>query len=255
MTGLDAADRRGQPSPQMTQTQPIAPPRATEAPRRTGASVEVDHLSRRYGAVDALQDASLRAGPGEMVAVTGRSGSGKSTLLNLIGGLEQPTSGRVLIDGREIWREPGVARHRRELVGFVFQQHHLLADLTARANVEVALIGAGMPRARRRARALELLGRGRPGRTAPSTSRGNSPAASASASRSRARSPTSRACCSPTSRPGRVDSVTSQRVLDLLGELRARRGMTLIVVSYDAQVGERADRMLTVTDGVLTANQ
>jgi ABC-type lipoprotein export system ATPase subunit len=158
VTGLDAARRRGQPSPQMTQTQPIAPPRGTEAPRRTGASVEVDHVSRRYGAVTALQDASLRAAPGEMVAVTGHSASGKSTLLNLIGGLDQPSSGSVLIDGTEIWREPDVARHRRELVGFVFQQHFLLADLTARANIEVALIGAGMPRARRRARALELLG-------------------------------------------------------------------------------------------------
>ena len=95
--------------------------------------------------------------PGEFLAVTGRSGSGKSTLLNLIGGLEEPTCGRVLIDGRELWREPRAPRHRRELVGFVFQQHHLLVNLTAQANVEVALIGAGMHRRERRERALGLL--------------------------------------------------------------------------------------------------
>jgi ABC-type lipoprotein export system ATPase subunit len=100
---------------------------------------------------------SLHVAPGELLVVTGRSGSGKSTLLNLIGGLEQPTSGRILIDGRELWREPRAPRHRRELVGFVFQQHHLLVNLTARANVEVALIGAGVHRRERRERALQLL--------------------------------------------------------------------------------------------------
>jgi putative ABC transport system ATP-binding protein len=254
VTGLDAARRRGQPSPQMTQTQPIAPPRGTEAPRRTGASVEVDHVSRRYGAVTALQDASLRAAPGEMVAVTGHSASGKSTLLNLIGGLDQPSSGSVLIDGTEIWREPDVARHRRELVGFVFQQHFLLADLTARANIEVALIGAGMPRARRRARALELLGEvglAHRGEHQPGQLSGGERQRVALA-RALANEPRLLLADEPT---GALDTATSQRILDLLGELRARRGMTLIIVSYDEQVGERADRMLTVTDGVLTANQ
>jgi putative ABC transport system ATP-binding protein len=122
-----------------------------------GADVRVEHAGRRYGSVDALRDANLHVAPGEFLAVTGRSGSGKSTLLNLIGGLEQPTRGRVLIDGRELWREPRAPRHRRELVGFIFQQHHLLASLTAQANVEVALIGAGMPRRERKERALALL--------------------------------------------------------------------------------------------------
>jgi len=183
-----------------------------------GADVRVEHVGRRYGKVDALRDASLHVAPGEMLGITGRSGSGKSTLLNLIGGLEQPTTGRVLIDGREVWREPGGTRNRRELVGFVFQQHHLLANLTAVANVEVALIGAGVGRRERRRRAL-------------------------------ANEPRLLLADEPT---GAVDSATSQRVLDLLGELRARRGMTAIVVSYDPQVAARADRMVTVVDGVLS---
>ncbi len=216
-----------------------------------GADVRVEHAGRRYGRVDALRDASLHVAPGEMLAVTGRSGSGKSTLLNLIGGLEQPTSGRVLIDGREIWREPGATRHRRELVGFVFQQHHLLPNLTARANVEVALIGAGIGRRERRERALSLLGEVGLAERAehlPDELSGGERQRVAIA-RALANEPPLLLADEPT---GAVDSVTSQRVLDLLAELRARRGMTVIVVSYDPQVGARADRMVTVVDGVLS---
>jgi putative ABC transport system ATP-binding protein len=215
-----------------------------------GAEVRVEHAGRRYGRVDALRDASLYVAPGEMVAVTGRSGSGKSTLLNLVGGLEQPTTGRILIDGSEIWREPGATRHRRELVGFVFQQHHLLPNLTARANVEVALIGAGVGRRERRERALELLdevGLAERAEHEPGELSGGERQRVAIA-RAIANEPRLLLADEPT---GAVDSVTSQRVLDLIWELRARRGMTAIIVSYDPQVGARADRMVTVVDGVL----
>ena len=215
-----------------------------------GADVRVEHAGRRYGSIEALRDVSLHVAPGELLVVTGRSGSGKSTLLNLIGGLDQPTSGRILIDGREIWREPGAPRHRREVVGFVFQQHHLLVNLTARANVEVALIGAGVHRRERRERALGLLEEVGLAKRAD-----HEPAALSGGERQRvaiaralANEPRLLLADEPT---GAVDSLTSQRVLDLLAEVRARRGMTVIVVSYDPQVGERADRMVTVTDGVL----
>ena len=189
--------------------------------------------------------------PGEFLAVTGRSGSGKSTLLNLIGGLEEPTSGRILIDERELWREPRAPRHRRELVGFVFQQHHLLVNLTAQANVEVALIGAGVHRRERRERALGLLeevGLADHADHEPAELSGGERQRVAIA-RALANEPRLLLADEPT---GAVDSVTSQRVLDLLAEIRERRGMTVIVVSYDPQVGARADRMVTVTDGVLT---
>jgi putative ABC transport system ATP-binding protein len=216
-----------------------------------GADVRVEQAGRRYGSIEALRDASLHVAPGELLVVTGRSGSGKSTLLNLIGGLDQPTSGRILIDGRELWREPRAPRHRRELVGFVFQQHHLLVNLTARANVEVALIGASVPRRERRERALRLLEE-----VGLAARADHEPAALSGGERQRvaiaralANEPRLLLADEPT---GAVDSVTSQRVLDLLGEVRARRGMTVIVVSYDPQVGERADRMVTVTDGMLT---
>ena len=215
-----------------------------------GADVRVEHAGRRYGAIEALRDVSLHVAPGELLVVTGRSGSGKSTLLNLIGGLDQPTSGRILIDGRELWREPRAPRHRRELVGFVFQQHHLLVNLTARANVEVALIGAGVNRRERRERALGLLeevGLANRAEHEPAALSGGERQRVAIA-RALANEPRLLLADEPT---GAVDSQTSQRVLDLLAEVRARRGMTVIVVSYDPQVGERADRMVTVTDGVL----
>ena len=214
-----------------------------------GAEVVVDHVSRRYGSVQALTDASLHASPGEMLAITGRSGSGKSTLLNLIGGLDQPSSGRVLIDGREVWREPGAPRHRRELVGFVFQQHFLLVNLTAAANIEVALIGSGMRRSERHQRALDLLaevGLADRAEHLPAELSGGERQRVALA-RALANEPRLLLADEPT---GAVDSATSQRILDLLAELRARRGMTLIIVSYDPQVGDQADRMLTVIDGV-----
>jgi ABC-type lipoprotein export system ATPase subunit len=216
-----------------------------------GADVRVEHAGRRYGSIDALRDASLRVAPGEFVAVTGRSGSGKSTLLNLIGGLEQPTSGRVLIDGRELWKEPRAPRHRRELVGFVFQSHHLLPNLTAQADVEVALLGAGVNRRGRRERALDLLAEvGLSARAdhEPGTLSGGERQRVAIA-RALANEPRLLLADEPT---GAVDSATSHLVLDLLGEVRARRGMTMIVVSYDPQVGERADRMVRVEDGVIT---
>jgi putative ABC transport system ATP-binding protein len=215
-----------------------------------GADIRVEHAGRRYGRVEALKDANLHVKPGEFVAVTGRSGSGKSTLLNLIGGLEQPTTGRVLIDGSELWRGGSAARHRRDLVGFVFQQHHLLGNLTAQGNVEVALIGAGVGRRERRERALRLLDEvGLADRAShePGELSGGERQRVAIA-RALANEPRLLLADEPT---GAVDSVTGQRVLDLIGEVRARRGMTIIVVSYDAQVGTRADRMVTVTDGVL----
>ena len=93
-----------------------------------GAEVLVDGASKSFGSVAALRSASLHVGSGEAVAITGPSGSGKSTLLALIGGLQQPDAGRVLIDGRAIWESPHVTTARRELVGFVFQRHLLLAD-------------------------------------------------------------------------------------------------------------------------------
>jgi putative ABC transport system ATP-binding protein len=215
-----------------------------------GAEVRVEQVSKLFGRIQALRDVSLRVDPGEAVVITGRSGSGKSTLLALIGGLDQPDSGEILIDGRAIWRMGRPARARREEVGFVFQRHLLLGALSARANVEVPLIGVGLHRAERRRRALELLaevGLADRAEHLPSELSGGESQRVAVA-RALANEPRLLLADEPT---GALDSVTSERVLDLLFRLRDRLGMTLLVVSYDRTVGARADRTVSLVDGAL----
>jgi ABC-type lipoprotein export system ATPase subunit len=213
-----------------------------------GAAVIIDGASKSFGQVSALRDVSLKVDPGEAIAIAGRSGSGKSTLLSLIGGLEQPDEGRVLIDGRVIWKEPRPARARREIVGFIFQRHLLLGTLSARANVEVPLIGAGVHPAERHRRALALLAEvGLADRAdhLPSELSGGERQRVAVA-RALVNQPRLLLADEPT---GALDSSTSERVLDLLFRLRDRLGMTMLVVSYDRAVGARADRTVTLIDG------
>ncbi|MGN6371599.1 MAG: ABC transporter ATP-binding protein [Solirubrobacteraceae bacterium] len=221
---------------------------------RAGTEVLVEHAVKRFGRINAVRGVSLRVSSGEALVITGPSGSGKSTLLALIGGLEQPDSGRVLIDGRHLWGEPHTAQMRREVVGFVFQRHLLLETLTARANVEVPLVGARMPRAERKARALQLLDAvGLSGRAehVPAQLSGGERQRVAVA-RAIANQPRLLLADEPT---GALDSATSGRVLDLLFDLREELGMTMVVVSYDSAMGERADRTVTLVDGAIQPSQ
>jgi putative ABC transport system ATP-binding protein len=218
-----------------------------------GPEVVLDGVSKRFGTITALREVSMRAAPGEAVAITGRSGSGKSTLLALIGGLDQPDTGRVLIDGRPVWTEGHDVRARRELVGFVFQRHLLLETLSACANVEVPLIGAGMHRRARRQLALQLLDDvGLAARAA------HVPAALSGGERQRvaiaralANEPRLLLADEPT---GALDTATSETVLDIIFQLRDRRGMTLVIVSYDEAVSARADRTVSLLDGALATS-
>ncbi len=215
---------------------------------RAGARVSVEGVSKDFGRISALREVSLQVEPGEAVVITGRSGSGKSPLLALIGGLEQPDSGRVLIDGVAMWERPHSAEARRELVGFVFQRHLLLDSLSARANVEVPLIGARVRRAERRRRALSLLeevGLAERAEHRPAQLSGGERQRVAVA-RALANEPRLLLADEPT---GALDSSTSERVLDLVFSLRERLGMTLVLVSYDRSVGERADRTVALIDG------
>lgn len=213
-----------------------------------GAEVEVEHVRKGFGKIEALKDVSLKVRSREAVVITGRSGSGKSTLLALMGGLEQPDGGRVLIDGDPVWTKRHPAHVRREVVGFVFQRHLLLDPLTAQANVEVPLLGAGLRHAERRRRAralLEQVGLADRAEHLPSQLSGGERQRVAVA-RAIANEPRLLLADEPT---GALDSVTSERVLDLLFDLRDRLGTTLIVVSYDVAMGPRADRTVTLIDG------
>ncbi len=243
-----AEDQRPEPGVAFTMRSDVETCDGSRFQAGVGAAVSVEDVSRRFGTIQALRHVSLRVAPGELVAVTGRSGSGKSTLLNLIAGLDRPDQGQVRIDDVPVWERPGTVTARRELVGFVFQQHLLLSELSARANVEVPLIGAGIAAADRRRRALELLDEVDLGDRAehlPSALSGGERQRVAVA-RALANSPRLLLADEPT---GSLDSLTAARIVELLLRLRDLHGMTMIIVSYDPEVNHRADRTLTLLDG------
>ena len=179
--------------------------------RGGGAEVVVDHVSRSFeeGRIAALVDVSFRVEPGELVSITGPSGCGKSTLLNLIGALDRPSSGEILVGGERVADLDG-ARYRGTVVGFVFQFHNLIPTLTAVENVQLPMFGHELGRAARVERARLLLDEVGLSERASAYPR-RSPAASASGSRSPERSRTSRGSCWRTSRPARSTPRTASR--------------------------------------------
>ncbi|HKR98937.1 MAG TPA: ABC transporter ATP-binding protein [Candidatus Dormibacteraeota bacterium] len=217
--------------------------------RPGGAEVVVEKVSKSYDSrIVAVRDASLRVEPGEFVSLTGPSGCGKSTLLNLIGSLARPDAGDIRVDGVSVPALDSPAAYRRSTVGFVFQLHHLLPMLSAGSNVEVPLIGTGLGRRERRSRARELLAEvGLAERVdhLPSQLSGGERQRVAVA-RALANRPQLLLADEPT---GALDSKSSSRVLDLLADLRERYGMTLLVVSYDPEVANHADRAVRMEDG------
>ena len=197
----------------------------------------------------ALEDATFAIEPGELVALTGPSGSGKSTLLNLVGALDVPDAGRLLVDGHDLARLADPARYRTEVVGFVFQAHNLIPTLTATENVELAMFGQ-RPRRERLARAGELLdevGLAGRARAKPTVLSGGERQRVAIA-RALANDPRLLLADEPT---GALDSATGAQVLELLEQLRSRRGMTILLVTNDDAVAARAGRTLRLRDGVI----
>jgi putative ABC transport system ATP-binding protein len=222
----------------------------TDASRASGGGAEVAlaGVVKSYGQIQALRGVSLDVPASEFLTVTGPSGSGKSTLLNLIGSLDRPDAGTIMVGGSPV-PEPGQAvEFRRHFVGFVFQDNPLLPYLSAQGNIETALLGAGLGRRERRQRSAELLEEVRladRARHLPAELSGGQRQAVALA-RAIALSPRLLLADEPT---GALDSVSSQRALDLLADLRERRGMTVIVVSHDPAVADRANRVVHLVDG------
>jgi putative ABC transport system ATP-binding protein len=217
-----------------------------------GAEVRVEHVCKRYGAgVVALDDVSLVVEAGELVLLTGPSGSGKSTLLNIVAGLDEPDSGHVIVDGQPLGEIADRARFLREVVGFVFQRHHLIEALSAEQNVELALIPAGGPRSGRLSRARAALAE-----VGLEHRLGHRPAELSGGERQRvaiARALVGRPRLLLADEPtGALDSEASARVMDLLATLRRRHGMTVVLVSYDPLAVARADRVVTLRDGRLS---
>jgi putative ABC transport system ATP-binding protein len=210
--------------------------------------VTVEEADKSFGQIHALRGVSLEVERGEWVTITGPSGSGKTTLLNLVGSLELPDSGRVLVDSEPVPPPARAVRFRREVVGFVFQDSVLLPYLSAQSNVETALLSTGMHRNERQQRSRDLLAEvGLTDRAAhiPAELSGGQRQGVALA-RALANDPRLLLADEPT---GSLDSVSSERALDLLGAVRDRRGTTVIVVSHDPAVAARADRVVHLVDG------
>jgi putative ABC transport system ATP-binding protein len=216
-----------------------------------GARVVVTGVRRVHQeTIVALDGISLTLDPGDFTALTGPSGSGKTSLLSLIGALDRPSAGTVEVNGELISDGGDQSRYRREMVGFVFQDHYLLPDLTARANVELPQIGAGIGRAQRGPRARELLEEVGMGHRLEVLARylSGGERQRVAVARALANDPQLLLADEPT---GSLDTESARRVLDLLAAVRKRRGMTMLVVTYDPAVAERADKILHLLDGRL----
>jgi ABC-type lipoprotein export system ATPase subunit len=209
-------------------------------------------VGHRYGAVTVLDGLDLDLPAGGYLALMGASGAGKSTALALIGGLERPQRGTVVVGGQALDRLAGdaLADYRRRTVGFVFQHFGLLETLTALENVELALALDGVGRMERRARARELLAAVRLGgreEHRPSALSGGERQRVAVA-RALANRPRLILADEPT---GNLDETAARVVLDLLGSLRSEHGCSLLVVTHNPVVARRADVSCELADGRL----
>jgi putative ABC transport system ATP-binding protein len=218
-----------------------------------GPIVETRDLTKVYGdgaQVRALDGVNMRIAPGEFVSVMGPSGSGKSTLLNMIGALDRPTSGTVMINGEDLAKVRNLDTFRARTVGFIFQLHNLIPTLTARENTEVPMRGQriGARKRHRRARELlELAGLADRMNHLPNQLSGGERQRVAIA-RSLANQPTIVLADEPT---GNLDSQSGAEIIALMHRLNHELGTTFIVVTHDSAVARQTDRILIMRDGLV----
>ncbi|PYP79589.1 MAG: ABC transporter ATP-binding protein [Gemmatimonadetes bacterium] len=220
--------------------------------------LEAQALSKTYvggdgGQIVVLDGIDLQVSRGEMVAIIGASGAGKSTLLHLLGALDRPTSGRILIDGRALdgMEDDAVSALRNRTVGFVFQFHHLLREFTALENVMMPLRIAGTDEVEARRRAMALLERvGLGGRVQhrPGALSGGEQQRTAVA-RALAADPAVLLADEPS---GNLDHHNSERLHELFTELAHELELGMVVVTHNRSLASRADRVLQLEDGRLT---
>jgi putative ABC transport system ATP-binding protein len=216
--------------------------------------LEAHDLVKRYplrsGSVEALRGVSLSVAKGEFVAIMGTSGSGKSTMLHLLGGLDRPTSGEVVIDGVNISRlnDEGATLTRRQKTGFVFQFFNLIPLLNVAENVALPFLIAGDALGDHRERIdelLELVGLSHKAAHRPDQLSAGEQQRVALA-RALAPSPAILLADEPT---GNLDYTTGSEILDLLWDSSERLGQTIVLVTHDARAAAYADRVLVVRDG------
>jgi putative ABC transport system ATP-binding protein len=223
------------------------------------AIIHLENVTKDYGAgevvVHALRGVDFELHPGEMAAVAGPSGSGKSTLLNVISGLDQPSGGKVLVDGRDVTAlsRSQLSRLRLERIGFVFQSYNLLPVLTAYENAEYVLLMQGVEAKRRRERVMGLLeqvGLADKADRFPRELSGGQQQRVAIA-RAIAAEPALVLADEPTAN---LDSKTGGALLDLMGRLNEDKGITFLFSTHDRNVMERAKRLVLLRDGQIAEN-
>lgn len=214
--------------------------------------IRVSDIHKRFGTLEVLKGVSLEVRRGEVVSVVGASGAGKTTLLQIMGTLSRPDSGRVEIDGQDVFRlgDKELSRFRNEHIGFVFQFHHLLAEFTALENVCIPGLIGRRPRAEVERRALELLEM-----MGLSARRDHKPGQLSGGEQQRvaiARALINNPAVLLADEPsGNLDSHNRDEIHRLFFELREQLGQTVVIVTHDEHLAAMADRKITMCDGTI----
>jgi len=221
-----------------------------------GYAIETVDLKKTYlmglVKVHALRGVNLKIRHGEAVSIVGPSGSGKSTLLNMLGALDTPTSGKILIDGKDITRlgERALARFRNRKIGFIFQSYNLIDRSKVTKNVELPAIVAGMPKKTRDERVhelLDLVGLGDKADRKPNALSGGEQQRVAIA-RALINDPAFILADEPT---GNLDSKTGEEIQNLLIRVNQEKNATIVIVTHNVELAERTGRILHLRDGVV----
>lgn len=220
--------------------------------------LEVNGLTKIYGSGDnrvtALDHVSFRVKKGEFVAIVGASGSGKSTLMNLIGGIDRPTSGEVVVDGRRIFDmdESALAIFRRRNIGIVYQFYNLIPNLTVVENIMLpCLLDNRKPDAQRLAGILEMTGLSDRRDHLPGELSGGQQQR-VSVGRALINAPAFILADEPT---GNLDSRAGRKIMELLTAANRKENQTLILITHDEKIALLADRILTISDGKLIGDE
>ena len=209
-----------------------------------------EKLSKKYGALEVVKGVSIAVEAGEFVCLVGKSGCGKTTLLSILSGLEHPTAGRVILNGKEMngTSEDKLALFRRENVGFIFQSFNLIPTLSAWENVALPLFPLKMQSEERRRRATEMLTQMELGHRMehlPSALSGGEKQRVAIA-RALINKPKIIFADEPT---GNLDSATGDAIMDILNRLHTQEGVAILMVTHEVELAKKAERLVRMHDG------
>ncbi len=222
--------------------------------------IKLENINKEYRMgeeiVHAVSSVSLEIKEGEFVALVGPSGSGKSTMMHIIGGLDTPTSGRVIVDGQDLSSasDKELSRYRNEKIGFVFQAFNLHPTYTATENVALPLIFSGIGQSNRMkmaAEALDIVGLAERASHRPNQLSGGE-RQRVSIARALVTQPKILLADEPT---GNLDSKNGKHVMALLSQLNKEKGITLIIVTHDMEIAKEAGRIIKMRDGKIVEDE